>query len=56
MLRPNPTAGYQGYQQDIKSFCTLDIMSGHPLADSLPPYEIQFLGRKKNQKCIGSRP
>jgi len=30
MFRPNPTAGYQGYQPDIKAFCTPDIMSCYP--------------------------
>ena len=31
MFRPNPTAGYQGYQPDIKAFCTPNIMSCYPL-------------------------
>jgi len=29
MFRPNSTAGYQGYQPDIKAFCIPDIMSCH---------------------------
>jgi len=32
MFRPNPTAGYHGYQPDIKAVCIPDIMSCHPLA------------------------
>jgi len=31
MFRPNLTAGYQGYQPDIKAFCTPDIMRCYPL-------------------------
>jgi len=33
MFRSNPTSRYQGtgYQPDINGFCTLDIMSCHPL-------------------------
>jgi len=35
MFRPNSTAGYQGYQPDIKAFCTPDIMSCHPLVRTI---------------------
>ena len=35
MFRPNSTAGYQGYQPDIKAFCTLDTMSFRPLEKAL---------------------
>jgi len=31
MFRPNETAGYQGYQPDIKAFSTPDFMGCHPL-------------------------
>ena len=31
MFRPNTTVGYQGYQPNVKAFCTPDIMSCHPL-------------------------
>jgi len=36
MCRPNPTAGYLGYQPDIKAFCSPDIMICHPLPKSIP--------------------
>jgi len=34
MFRPPPTAEHQGYQPDIKAFCTRDIMSCHSLSVS----------------------
>ena len=33
MFRPNPTAGYEGYQPDIMAFCTPDVMSCYPLGE-----------------------
>jgi len=35
MLRPNRTAGYQGYQPVIRALCTPDIISYHPSGDNL---------------------
>jgi len=36
MFQSNPTAGNQGYQPDIKAFCTPDIMNCHFLINAIP--------------------
>ena len=48
MFWPNTTAGYQGYQPDIRAFYTPDSMSSHPLSMAF----LQHFFSRKDIPCL----